>query len=197
MLKNPVDPRAKRTEAQLQNLLLSLMERKPLHKITVAELCRLCQCNRATFYDHYQDIFDLVDALENGIIVCLNELMVHVDSSSPGSWKISELFFQFINEHKYPLRLLLNGETSRDFMQKLDHAIFPFFEKRVRQSYQVPSEYSPEQLQSILRFLTSGYYGFFLQELQQDNALRLELPRLAAQISDECLSGLFKCSSRF
>lgn len=90
-----------------------------------------------------------------------------------------------------PLRLLLRGETSPDFLQKLDHAIFPFFETMVRQNYLVPPEYSADQLQAILRFLTSGYYGFFLQELEPDSTLRPELPQLAASISDQCLSGFF------
>ena len=88
-------------------------------------------------------------------------------------------------------RLLLRGETSPDFLQKLDHAIFPFFETMVRQNYLVPPEYSADQLQAILRFLTSGYYGFFLQELEPDSTLRPELPQLAASISDQCLSGFF------
>lgn len=191
MLKNPVDLRARRTETQLQTTLLCLLERKPLHQITVAELCRLCPCNRATFYDHYQDIYSLVDALEDGVVEHLQELMDQIRTGSPDSGAVSALFFQFLQEYKRPLRLLLRGETSPDFLQKLDHAIFPFFETMVRQNYLVPPEYSADQLQAILRFLTSGYYGFFLQELEPDSTLRPELPQLAASISDQCLSGFF------
>ena len=191
MLKNPIDPRARRTEEQLQNTLLCLLEHKPLHKITVSELCRLCFCNRATFYDHYPDIFSLVDSLEVGIVDQLNQLMEYVAVDRPDSGAVSELFFEFLTEYKRPLRLLLRGETLPGFLQKLDQTIFPFFETMVRQNYQVPPECSNEQLRAILRFLTSGYYGFFLQELGQDDALQPKLPRLAADISDRCLADFF------
>lgn len=191
MLKNPVDLRAMRTESQLQTMLLCLLERKPLHRITVAELCRLCPCNRATFYDHYTDIYALANALEDGVVEQLHDLMDRVAAGPPDSGAVSELFFQFLQENKRPLRLLLNGETATSFLQKLDRAIFPFFEAMVRQNYQVPPDCAPERLRAILRFLTSGYYGFFLQALGQDDLLPQELPRLAAGISDQCLSGFF------
>lgn len=191
MLKNPVDVRARRTETQMQTTLLFLLERKPLHKITVVELCRLCPCNRATFYDHYQDIYSLADALEDSVVEQLRCLMEQIKTVSPDSGAVSELFFQFLQKYKHPLRILLRGETSPVFLQKLDHTIFPFFETMVRQNYLVPPEYRAEQLQAILRFLTSGYYGFFLQELEPNSTLRPELPQLAASISDQCLSGFF------
>lgn len=95
MLKNPVDLRARRTEAQLQTTLLCLLERKPLHKITVAELCRLCPCNRATFYDHYQDIYSLADALEDSVVEHLQELMDRIRTCSPDSGAVSALFSSF------------------------------------------------------------------------------------------------------
>lgn len=192
MLKNPLDIRAQRTETQLQTALLTLLERKPLHQITVAELCRICQINRATFYDHFSNIFALADAIEDDIISHLKELMAYVENEPLESSEISGLFFQFLKEFRDPLRLLLEGETSHSFFQKLDGVILPFFDKMARKNYHIPPECGGEPFLSILRFLTSGYYGFFLQGIRQNEAVQPEWPQLAAKICDQCLSGFFE-----
>ena len=191
MLKNPQDTRARRTERQFEQALLELLARKPLHQITVAELCRRCQVNRATFYDHYTNLFALADAVEDGILARLEALMAQIERQRPSADAISELFFAFLGEFRQPLRLLLSGETAPRFFQKLDGALLPFFEKRVRQSYHIAPGCPPGQLQAVLRFLTSGYYGFFLQAMGGAD-MPPQLPQLAAQISDRCLSGFFQ-----
>ncbi len=44
------------------------MDEKPLHKITVKELCAVADVNRSTFYAHYEDIYCMVQDIEKGII---------------------------------------------------------------------------------------------------------------------------------
>ena len=80
MLKNPLDRRAKRTAVQIKETMFSLMKTRAIHEIKVSEICKLCQINRATFYDHYRDVFDLVQDMERDILLALQELM---DSVSP------------------------------------------------------------------------------------------------------------------
>ena len=52
------------TEQKVQGALLALLERQPLSKLTVRVICEQAQVNRATFYRHYQDIFDLMEKTE-------------------------------------------------------------------------------------------------------------------------------------
>ena len=37
---------------------------KPVNKITVKEICERAELNRATFYAHYSDCFDLLESIE-------------------------------------------------------------------------------------------------------------------------------------
>lgn len=53
-LKN--DLRIIKTQESLRHALLVLLKTKPLESITIAELCRLAQINRGTFYLHYKDV---------------------------------------------------------------------------------------------------------------------------------------------
>ena len=60
-----MDLRIKRTRANIINAFIQLRASKPLEKITVKELSDLAFINKATFYAHYKDIYDLAEQLEN------------------------------------------------------------------------------------------------------------------------------------
>ncbi len=57
------DLRYKRTRQAIEDAFLSLIVRKSVNKITVTEISKLAGISRKTFYDHYLDIYDLVDYL--------------------------------------------------------------------------------------------------------------------------------------
>jgi AcrR family transcriptional regulator len=58
------DLRVKYTKQILKETLVSLLGQKPLNKITVKELCSVAEVNRATFYSHYTDLYDLMDQVK-------------------------------------------------------------------------------------------------------------------------------------
>lgn len=62
------DLRTRRTRAGIQSAFLALRAKKPLEKITVKELAELAHINKATFYLHYRDIYDLSDQVEDEIL---------------------------------------------------------------------------------------------------------------------------------
>ncbi len=62
------DARVRYTQKVLKDSLLQLLEKKPINKITVKEVCELAELNRATFYAHYTDCFDLLESIENEML---------------------------------------------------------------------------------------------------------------------------------
>jgi len=56
------DPRVKRTRQLLQRAFLSLMMEGRFRDITVQEIADRATVNRATFYAHFEDKFDLLDS---------------------------------------------------------------------------------------------------------------------------------------
>ena len=56
------DPRVKRTRQLLQRAFLSLMMEGRFRDITVQEIADRATVNRATFYAHFDDKFDLLDS---------------------------------------------------------------------------------------------------------------------------------------
>lgn len=49
------------THRRIVGCVLDLLDRKPLRQITVAEICRTLGLNRSTFYDHFLDVYDVID----------------------------------------------------------------------------------------------------------------------------------------
>ena len=62
------DLRTKRTRAAIKRAFMTLRAKKTLEKITVKELSELAEINKATFYLHYQDIYDLSDKIEDELL---------------------------------------------------------------------------------------------------------------------------------
>lgn len=70
-----MDLRVERTRKNIGEAFLALRAKKPIEKITVKELAELACINKATFYLHYKDLYDLSEQMESEFIEgCLNQL---------------------------------------------------------------------------------------------------------------------------
>lgn len=75
-----MDLRTERTRRSITNAFLELRKQKPIEKITVKELSELAFINKATFYTHYHDIYDLSDQLEDEFMDSIIHEMPHPES---------------------------------------------------------------------------------------------------------------------
>ncbi len=70
MMRKHTDLRVRRTQALLRDALIDLISEKGFDAVTVGDISGRAMVNRATFYRHYQDKYDLVasifqDAVDN------------------------------------------------------------------------------------------------------------------------------------
>ena len=72
------DRRVKYTKMVLKQSLLELMADRPIAKIAIKEVCDLADVNRGTFYKHYSDQYDLLNAIQNDLY---HEMHVTVEKS--------------------------------------------------------------------------------------------------------------------
>ena len=66
-----MDRRIKYTKKVIKETFLELINKKDIKKITVSEICKIADINRATFYRYYLDVYDLLDKIEEDFV---NEL---------------------------------------------------------------------------------------------------------------------------
>jgi AcrR family transcriptional regulator len=82
----PVDPRIRRTRHLLQQALEKLLENKEFEDISVQDIAEAATVNRATFYDHYNDKFALLECVvARQFFGLLGERGVKFDGSCPSA----------------------------------------------------------------------------------------------------------------
>lgn len=59
------DVRSRFTQSTIKKSLLKLLNNAPLKSITVSELCREAGITRGTFYNHFYDVYDIYESIEN------------------------------------------------------------------------------------------------------------------------------------
>ena len=72
-MKKKEDLRILKTKASLYRGLMNLMKKKPFEEINVSEICKESLINRSTFYDHFNDKYELIEYLMNDMRNELNE----------------------------------------------------------------------------------------------------------------------------
>ncbi len=116
--------RFQQTEQKIRDIFIELLiKKKDLSRITVTELCQAAGINRAAFYLHHVDIYDLLECIEadmHGYFITLFS-----NSNSKGEYSLRDRYlhlFSFLKEHQDFYRIYFN---SRNHPQILDYTFFP------------------------------------------------------------------------
>lgn len=88
------DARVRYTRMVIKNCFIELLKSQPVNRITVKDVCELAEVNRATFYKHYTDCFDLLKQIEDEMIAEL-KLMIQ-DSKHKNNTEIFKKMFSRI-----------------------------------------------------------------------------------------------------
>ena len=97
------------TKLMLEESLISLLDKKPISKVTVSELVTLCDINRKTFYYHFQDVYDLLEWHLNNEV----EKAIHTINPSCDFDVIVTYSIGYMNKYSY-LRNCIDNPLGRD-----------------------------------------------------------------------------------
>lgn len=142
---NNSDPRTSRTDALLRDTFIVLLEKKRFEAITVGDIAREAKVNRATFYRHYQDKYDLA---ENIIEVAFKELMLDLQAADIDLDKIDlehrrtawEKLFKHIAEHARLYRTLLGRDRDPWVVERMRKSSEALISKRLHEAHPLPDE---------------------------------------------------------
>lgn len=116
--------RVRLTKRIFRESLITLMQEKHLHQITVSELCEKAELNRSTFYKYYGNTYDIMAEIENEIMeqskVCISKI-----DASDISAVIRPLYklVCYIRDNVEIYRLIVHNNVSDDFLvQMIDNA---------------------------------------------------------------------------
>ena len=91
------DRRVKYSKMVIKESFVQLLKEKNISKITIKELCELADVNRATFYAHYTDQYDLLEQIEQELMSGINQYIIsdlfHESTKTPVSMLVKILDF--------------------------------------------------------------------------------------------------------
>lgn len=122
MKDGKTDRRIKYTKMVLRESLVKLLKQKHITKITVKEICDQADINRATFYAHYSDPYDLLRQIETGLLNDINEYLAGFSFSiddGTGSVQILQKIFEYIKENAEVCSVLLSDKGDIAFQQEV------------------------------------------------------------------------------
>ena len=115
---NKNDRRFRKTQKSINDAFAYLLSIKEINKITVKEICEIADINRASFYNHYEDVYDLYQKLEEQIF---QHLLVIQNNENKDSDFFEELI-DIIVEKKAICKMIFSDniiETKDDLMNKM------------------------------------------------------------------------------
>ena len=143
------DTRAKLTKEKIRNALMYLLKRKSFNDIYVKDICTIACINRSSFYEHYQDINDLMIQVEGELSKQVASFFSDIPYFSRESF-IKLFDFIKINAEFYTA-FLTNREGS--FMDMND---FKSFIPKMSKDIDVKSDYSENEIIYHMAFFAAG-----------------------------------------
>lgn len=148
-----LDARVRYTKMVIREAFLSLLEEKPVNKITVTEICALAEINRATFYKYYSDPFDLLEKMEQELISSLQKDL----TTSPGSFREIFLFIM--------ANIQADGERYKILFSEHGDSKFPgrifslYYEHIAKELHTQFPKLTPAQREWLYYFTAQGCCG--------------------------------------
>ena len=144
------------TKRLLQEALLRLMNRKPLDKISITELCDEAGINRTTFYRHYYTPHDVLLSMELDFI---NRFISSVNFENAKDIKtFTEELLTYLYENSELLKIFIKNNSADDLIQLINYMYEKIIEEK--NSFAVISDV--ENLRLISSYIIGGGY-FMLQ----------------------------------
>lgn len=169
-----MDLRVKRTLQLIQDAMIGLMGEQGFERMTVRDITERAMINRATFYLHYEDKYDLLHKMADGMLAELTRSMelppgfrpheLNMDEGSPPPSFVRQ--FEHLATHAAFYRVMLGPMGQPGFAARMEAAIREALYARSALAQPNDRELRvPRDL--IIRYCTSAHLGIVMQWLEQ------------------------------
>jgi AcrR family transcriptional regulator len=152
------DLRVRRTRKSLQNAFIELTIQNGFDAVTVANIAERAMVNRATFYRHFRDKYDLLEKYMEDLYILLDlpDAVISEDPDLPPAGLIHMM--EHLQAHADFYRVMLGPKGYPPFAEKIRE----YIEKRVRRS--IPFAMTQQQpglppFDMIMRSISSAGLG--------------------------------------
>lgn len=152
---------AKFTQQAIMLSLLKLLQEKSIDKITVKDICEMCDINRNTFYYYYSDIYQVLEALINNEI----EKSLSEENQQHNFYEEYLRKYHLVLEYRKVVYHLYNSKH-RDMLLQYFYTITEDFIKKYVLEEASGRDLSETDIQFIVDFYSNSMIGNTLRWLQ-------------------------------
>jgi AcrR family transcriptional regulator len=167
------DLRVIRTRKNINEAFLKLIQQKGFDSVTIQDIANEALINRATFYLHYEDKFDLLKKMSNTII---EELMnsinpaYHIEDKEVKIKKLQstiENVYECVSKNHTFFKVMFGEHGVYNFRNDLEEMVRNKFSKNMTDLGVHPSDFEiPKDL--IVHFICSAFVGVIQWWLKED-----------------------------
>ena len=171
-----MDLRIQRTRKNIRDAFIELRSRKPIEKITVKELAEAAFINKATFYQHYEDLYDLSESMEDELIDNIIGSIPHPDTLLDDPEQATlEIFGAFSSQTRL-LDILFSGSRRSVLIGKLESRIRDLMLRKY------PDYEGDLEKEVLITFLIQGSFHAYLKHSGPDRGNGPAAVRLIAAL---------------
>ncbi len=179
------DRRTQYSKRVIKEALFSLMQEKPINKITVKELCERADVNRSTFYAYYTDIYDLNRKIIKEFFRMqrrfINKSLQVMDTkpdvtalSVDDYYEIALLHLTLVKENKEMYKFAFYGQAHTPIQISYDKVYYSVMNKRIPEKYR-------ESFKRSFTFVSGGTTALFTRWILDD--CDVPVPELARSLA--------------
>ncbi|RMG78753.1 MAG: TetR/AcrR family transcriptional regulator [Chloroflexi bacterium] len=155
-----IDPRKRRTRQALQDALLNLLKEQDLESITVQNITDCAGLNRATFYLHYQDKYDLVQHIIQSVLEDIQKIHIPRRNPQPDLDALQRPFielFKHVQNHAAFYQAMFSTRSGGVFITQLQAQLEHIGRRWLRQT--IENEELPLPEAFVVNYLSAAYLG--------------------------------------
>jgi AcrR family transcriptional regulator len=177
------DMRVRYTRMIFRDNLIELMKKRPVSKIGIKEICALAGVSRSTFYTHYDDVYDLLEQVEEETLVYLEDIVSqHVSrmklSNNKEKIAIYQEILQYIAGNNNSVQVLLSENGDIRFHEKFFKKFITYAQNILRSNADNPSGGNIYEGYSV--FIVHGAIGLVQYWLK--NNMFIPIPEMAKML---------------
>lgn len=186
--RKEIDPRIQKSKKAIRNALIKLLSYKSLEEITITEVAKEANINRKTFYNNYENVYQVIEEIENDIVISFDNVLkkMNIKENLQHPLKIFEPLTTIIETDFYYYIEWIQTQNIKD--RQLISKITDSLKQRVKATFPVNKFQDKLTMELSIDYIIAGMMEGYKEWLQ--NPTEISLEKMTKTISTIIFSGL-------
>jgi len=189
--RKEIDPRIQKSKEAIRNALIKILSYKSLEEITITEIAKEANINRKTFYNNYENVYQVIEEIENDIVISFDNVLtkMNIKENLQHPLKIFEPLTTIIETDFYYYIEWIQTQNIKDI--QLISKITDSLKQRVKATFPVNTFQDKFTMEFSIDYIIAGMMEGYKKWLQNPTEISLEkMTKTMSTIISSGLNGL-------